>query len=159
MRLIVVPRDTHAELRNERIREKAIVVETGAIRVLKAVRFKIVLCWSAGYTEYGGLEYLWALKAESGAQPIFVGKVGVYFGVHEIRIFVERQKSKVVVGGLRVNWARQEANELSRKGLIKSRGNTVWEARAMGEAVKKCIQGPLRTETQSQSGVRDDRRL
>ena len=45
--LVMVPPGTHAELRNQSIREKAIVVETGAIRVLKPGPFKIALGWSA----------------------------------------------------------------------------------------------------------------
>ncbi len=43
----MIPRYTNAELRNERVREKAIVVETDAVGVLKAVALKIALCWSA----------------------------------------------------------------------------------------------------------------
>ncbi len=107
MRLIVVPRYSSTKLRDEGIREKAIVVETDAIRILKTAPLKVSLCWSAGYTKYRRLQNGWTLKAESPAQAIFIGKVGIHFGIDEIRIFVEGQQRKVVVCLERISWGWQ----------------------------------------------------
>ncbi len=49
--LVVIPGHTSAELGNQRVREKAIVVETNAIGVLDAAALEIALCRSAGRTE------------------------------------------------------------------------------------------------------------
>src|ERR1700692_942190 len=132
MRLIVIPGHADAELGNKRIREKAIVVYARAVRVLNTTPFKVALCWSAGYTEYGGLQYLGALKAESGAQAISIREVGVYFGINEIRIFVERQKSKIVIRALRVNWGRQPPYQLGRDWVNQGRRNHILATSPIG---------------------------
>ncbi len=117
MRFIVIPRHANAKLSNQCIREKAIVVETGAIGVLKARSFKISLCWSTCYTKYWSLQNGWTLVAKSGAQAIFVGNIGVHFGIHEIRIFVEGQQSKVVVRVSPRIRRRQEGHEVNGDGI------------------------------------------
>src|ERR1700674_535902 len=121
----MVPPCTNAELRNQSIREKVIVVETCAIRVLKASPFKIALRWSAADTEYGGLENGWTLVAKSHAQAIFVGKVGVHFTIKVIRIFVERQQSKVVIRVACARRGRDEVQELGGDAVNQGRGYDV----------------------------------
>jgi len=53
--LVVVPRHADAEFGDQRIREKAIVIDADAVGVLDAGSFKIPLCWSAGDAEDRGL--------------------------------------------------------------------------------------------------------
>src|ERR1700688_24449 len=97
MRFVVVPPRAKAELGNQSIREKTIVVEASAVRILKARSFKIALCRSPRDTENRCLQSCWPLIAESRAQAILIGKVGVHFTVKEIRVFMVGQQSKVVV--------------------------------------------------------------
>src|SRR6266852_2526240 len=153
MRLVVVPRDTDAELRDQGIREKAIVVQARAVGVLQAVALKVALRGPACGTEYGRLENGWTLEAESGAQAIFIGEVGIYFGIDEIRVFVERQESKIIVGGLRVNWGRQKANELCRNGVDQGRRDYVWATRCIGAGrTERVHRSPIRAWHRSRAG-------
>ena len=113
----MVPPCTNAELGNQTIREKAIVIEADAIRVLKAGPFKIALCRSAGATEYGGLENGWTLVAESRAQAVFIGNVGVHLTINKICIFVEGQQSKVVIRVAGTSCGRQKSHKFGGDGI------------------------------------------
>ncbi len=113
----MVPPCTDAELSNQSIREKAIVVEADAIGVLKARSFKIALCWSAADTEYRRLENGWTLVAESRAQAIFIGNVGVHLTINKICIFVEGQQSKVVIGVAGTSCGRQKSHKFGGDGI------------------------------------------
>src|SRR5439155_18464888 len=129
---IVIPGHTNAELGNESIREKTIVVETNAIRVLDAGALKVALCGPARRTENGRLENGWTLVAESAAQAVLVGQVGVHLHINEICIFVERQQSKVVVGVAGGGWSRQERHELCRDRVNQGDGNDVGATSGIG---------------------------
>ena len=128
----MVPGHTNAKLGNESIRKKAIVVETNAIRVLHAGAFKIALCGPAPQTENRRLENGRTLVAESAAQAILIGQVGVHLGINEIRIFMERQQSKVVVGIAGGCGSRQERHELRGDRVNQGYGNDVGATSGIG---------------------------
>src|SRR5260370_4165304 len=153
----MVPSDPEPKLRNQSIREKAIVIKTRAIRILKAVPFKIACCWSARQTEYRGLEDRWTLVAESHAQPIFIGKVGVHFTVNEIRIFVKSKQRSVVAKVARKIWRRQEGHELSGNGINHGHRNDFGATSGAGpdriECVYQSIGTLYRSHTRPSSGA------
>src|SRR6266403_3126309 len=154
MSFIMVPPCANAELGNQSIREKAIVVETDAIGVLKARPFKIALGWSAGYTEYRRLENCRTLVAKSCTQAIFVGNVGIYFGINEIRIFVEGQQCKIVVRGACSRWnGRPEIHEFSGDGVNQGRGNDVGATSNVGaDRIERIHRSSVRTWYRGHAG-------
>src|SRR5438034_1346612 len=117
MRLVMVPPCTNAKLSNQSIREKAIVIETGTISILKAGPFEIALRWSTCQTEYGSLQNGWTLVAEARTQAIFIGDVRVHLTIDKICIFVEGQQSKVVICAAGGSWGRQETHKFGGDGI------------------------------------------
>jgi len=73
--LVVVPRHADAEFGDQRIREKAIVIDADAVGVLECRFLKIPLCWSAGDAEDRGLENGGTLVAQARAQAILISEV------------------------------------------------------------------------------------
>ena len=92
------------------------------------------------------MENGWTLVAESRAQAIFIGQVGVYFGIHEIRVLVETQKRKIVARDGRSSWnGRQERHELSGDGINQGGRNDVRATGCIGASRIECIHHSIRT--------------
>src|SRR5690242_13461424 len=129
MRLVMVPPRANAKLSNQSIREKAIVIEAGAVGILKAGPFEIALRRPSSQTEYGSLENGRTLVAESRTQAIFIGDVRVHLAIDKICIFVEGQQSKVVICAAAGSWGRQESHKFGGDGINQGRRNDVGATR------------------------------
>src|SRR5438445_10808888 len=132
MGVIVVPGHTDTKLGNEGIREKPVVVYPGAVCVLDAGPFKIPLGWTARYSENGRLQNRRALVAEPGAQAVFVGEIGVYFGVNEVGVLMERQQGKEVVRVAGSCGIRHQREKFCGDGIDQRKRNDIRAAGSVG---------------------------
>src|SRR5262249_2757440 len=101
-RIIMIMRDTDAELADERRGEDAVVVDTGAVRFLNAGTFERALGKAACLAKDRRLEYHRTGVAEAPAEAAFVRGVVIDFHVEGVGVLGKRQLPEVIVarGGL-----------------------------------------------------------